>query len=470
MEPDQTANGLWRAIADHFQANQAPRAIFLSQAFHSMTQGDRKIEDYGNEMKKVADALRDVGQVVSPSTLLLNLLRGLNSRYNTTADIIAGTAGMTFATALDQLKLKELRLENEAKVEATNALVASSSSGCSGTDCRPPSRPQQPLPPQQQPQQGAGGSTGGQQQHGGQRRKRNNDQRSNGGGSGQQQQPRALFPAGPWICINPHAFQRAQGFGGGGTGQWRGGQGLLGSHPQANAAYGSPCHTSASSWDTAGLVAAIQQMALQGDAWVMDTDASTHMHSSDGILLSHLPAAHSSITVGNGARIPVTSRGSSILKTDMSNFILNNILVAPSLVHNLLSVRQFTRDNSCSIEFDASGFSVKEPRTGRVILRCDSTSDLYTIPSAAPALAQALLATSAFLWHRPLGHPGPAIIASLRRNNLISCNKPDHSLCHACQLGKYVRLPFSTSMSKTVSPFEIVHCDVWTSPIPSLSG
>jgi hypothetical protein len=32
MEPDQTANSLWRAIADHFQANQAPRAIFLSQA------------------------------------------------------------------------------------------------------------------------------------------------------------------------------------------------------------------------------------------------------------------------------------------------------------------------------------------------------------------------------------------------------------------------------------------------------
>jgi hypothetical protein len=164
MEPDQTANGLWRAIADHFQANQAPRAIFLSQAFHSMTQGDRKIEDYGNEMKKAADALRNVGQAVSPSTLLLNLLRGLNSRYSTTADIIAGTAGMTFATALDQLKLKELRLENEAKVEATNALVASSSSACSGTDCRPPSRSQQPLPPQQQPQQGAGVSIGGQQQ------------------------------------------------------------------------------------------------------------------------------------------------------------------------------------------------------------------------------------------------------------------------------------------------------------------
>jgi hypothetical protein len=281
--------------------------------------------------------------------------------------------------------------------------------------------------------------------------------------------PRAPFPAGPWICINPQAFQGAQGFGGGG--QWRGGQGLLGSHPQTNAAYGSPSHAPASSlWDTAGLVAAIQQMALQGDAWVMDTGASTHMHSSDGILLSRLPAAHSLITVGNGARIPVTSRGSSILKTDTSNFILNNILVTPSLVRNLLSIRQFTRDNSCSSEFDASGFSVKEPRTGRVILRCDSTGNLYTIPSAVPAPAQALLAASTSLWHRRLVHPGLAIITSLRRNNLISCNKPDHSLCHACQLGKHVCLPFSTSMSKTVSPFEIVHCDVWTSSIPSLSG
>jgi hypothetical protein len=30
VELDQTANGLWRAIADHFQENQAPHAIFLS--------------------------------------------------------------------------------------------------------------------------------------------------------------------------------------------------------------------------------------------------------------------------------------------------------------------------------------------------------------------------------------------------------------------------------------------------------
>jgi hypothetical protein len=194
------------------------------------------------------------------------------------------------------------------------------------------------------------------------------------------------------------------------------------------------------------------------------------MHSSDGILLSRLPAAHSSIPVGKGACITVTSRGSSILSTDTSQFVLNNVLVAPSIIHNLLSVLQFTRDNSCSIKFDTFGFSIKELWTGCVILHCNSASDLYTISSAIPAPAQAMLAASNSLWHRRLGHPSPAALASLRKNSLVSCNKIDTSLWHACHLGKHVCLPFSTSTSKIVPAFEIVHCDVWTSPVSSISG
>ena len=31
------------------------------------------------------------------------------------------------------------------------------------------------------------------------------------------------------------------------------------------------------------------------------------------------------------------------------------------MVHNLLSIRQFTADNSCSIEFDSSGLTVQLP-------------------------------------------------------------------------------------------------------------
>jgi hypothetical protein len=32
-------------------------------------------------------------------------------------------------------------------------------------------------------------------------------------------------------------------------------------------------------------------------------------------------------------------------------FRLSDVLVAPQMVHNLLSIRQFIADNSCSVEF-----------------------------------------------------------------------------------------------------------------------
>jgi hypothetical protein len=43
-------------------------------------------------------------------------------------------------------------------------------------------------------------------------------------------------------------------------------------------------------------------------------------------------------------------------------------------------------------------------------------------------------------------------------------------LCHACQLGRHSCLPFSTSTSRAVQAFDLVHCDLWTSPVLSLSG
>ena len=134
-DDDQIALDLWVAISKNFQSNKALRAIYLSHAFHSMTQGDRSISDYGQEMKKAADALRDVDEPVSESTLILNLLRGLNHRFVNTADYIAGM-NLDFAGALDQLALKELRLANANQVAASTGFIANSASYGSST-CRP---------------------------------------------------------------------------------------------------------------------------------------------------------------------------------------------------------------------------------------------------------------------------------------------------------------------------------------------
>ncbi|GJT07254.1 ribonuclease H-like domain-containing protein [Tanacetum coccineum] len=104
-----------------------------------------------------------------------------------------------------------------------------------------------------------------------------------------------------------------------------------------------------------------------------------------------------------------------------------------------------------------------------LLLRCDSTDDLY--PVTAPSPIPHTFLVNQHTWHQRLGHPGSDVLRRLISNNVISCNKEKpHVLCHACQLGKHVRLPFDSSSTIVTSCFDIIHSDVWTSPIPSLSG
>jgi hypothetical protein len=84
----------------------------------------------------------------------------------------------------------------------------------------------------------------------------------------------------------------------------------------------------------------------------------------------------SSIVVGNGSSLPITSVGDSVLP---GPFYLNNILLAPDIVQSLLFVRRFTTDNWCSMEFDPFGLSVKDLTTRNVIVRSNSVGPLYTM-------------------------------------------------------------------------------------------
>jgi hypothetical protein len=65
--------------------------------------------------------------------------------------------------------------------------------------------------------------------------------------------------------------------------------------------------------------------------------------------------------------------------TSAEPLYLNNVLVCPSLIKNLVSVHALTRDNPVTVEFDASGFSIKDLRTRTVLLRCDSSGELYPL-------------------------------------------------------------------------------------------
>jgi hypothetical protein len=112
---------------------------------------------------------------------------------------------------------------------------------------------------------------------------------------------------------------------------------------------------------------------------------------------------------------------------------------------------------------------VKDLLTRNVIVRCNSSGSLY--PLRLPSTAQSLVAGSASsLWHHRLGHPSHEALSKLA-SVIPSCTSDASStLCHACQLGRHTRLPFRVSSSRATRSFDLIHCDLWTSPILSVSS
>ena len=157
-----------------------------------MTQGDSSIDEYCQQMKATADALRDVGRTITDSELVLNLLRGLNPRFASTADNIADSHPLLdFATTCEKLVLKELRLANEGTVAAQMAFHTTCGLACRSTSGTT----------------GSGSSASRQGGHdGGGSRYRKKGRGGHGGSGGFQSGggPRAPTPpAGPWYCYAP---------------------------------------------------------------------------------------------------------------------------------------------------------------------------------------------------------------------------------------------------------------------------
>nr|GEX08689.1 hybrid signal transduction histidine kinase M [Tanacetum cinerariifolium] len=117
------------------------------------------------------------------------------------------------------------------------------------------------------------------------------------------------------------------------------------------------------------LPSAFSTMTLQDLTWNMDTGSSSHLNSN----VSNLRTVFNqrlfpSVHVGDGNSIPVINTGDCTIPSAYRPLHLHNVLVTPNIIKNLIYVRQFTRDNNCTIEFDAFGFSVKDFWTRHILL------------------------------------------------------------------------------------------------------
>jgi hypothetical protein len=180
-------------------------------------------------------------------------------------------------------------------------------------------------------------------------------------------------------------------------------------------------------------------------------------------MLSHFSSTpFSLIILGNSFSIPIYCTGQTSIPTPTKSLLLRDVLIVPALIKNLISVRQFTRDNLVSVEFDHFGLSVKDYLTKVEIAHFNSSNDLYTLHGAPAADPPTSMAASVDLWHHHLGHPHTATLSSMLSEFSINCTRDIHnsSVCPSCQQGKHVRLPFYSSHSASTFPFELLHCDL----------
>ena len=125
--------------------------MLLDAEFRTLSQGALSINDYCRKMKGMADALADLGEPVHDRTLVLNILQGLNERFQFMSQFITRQKPFpSFADVRADLRLAELNMAPPSA--PPSALVVSSSS-------KPPASQPASGSATPRPQQNAGGAS-----------------------------------------------------------------------------------------------------------------------------------------------------------------------------------------------------------------------------------------------------------------------------------------------------------------------
>jgi hypothetical protein len=81
-ESTRTARHAWLMIEAQFLDNSESHVLQLNVRFRSIKQGNLSVSDYCRQMKGMADDRRALGETVTNRHLVLNLLEGMNKRFD----------------------------------------------------------------------------------------------------------------------------------------------------------------------------------------------------------------------------------------------------------------------------------------------------------------------------------------------------------------------------------------------------
>lgn len=209
------------------------------------------------------------------------------------------------------------------------------------------------------------------------------------------------------------------------------------------------------------------------DEWYIDSGASVHLTARKDWLERVCENTNlQEIMVANKVKIPVSCQGDvnitttirNSLETEKFDITIKDVLYAPDLTTNLLSVSQLIK-NGNKVKFEYSGCKIFNNQ-GELVATADLVDNVYRLN--IDKSEKCLLASNnvtAEIWHRRLGHINYNDLNKMKNGIVegIVCQSDiskTRQNCLVCCEGKQSRYPFNHKGSRANGLLEIVHADV----------
>ena len=216
---------------------------------------------------------------------------------------------------------------------------------------------------------------------------------------------------------------------------------------------------------------ALSMISGTSPKWLLNFTCCNHMTSSSDVVPSHTSTSLPTIYTANGSPMHVSHLGNVFTPA----LFVSNVYQILKLTNNLLSIRQLT-ELGFSLTFSSIGVVVQDSQTGQIVGIARKVGRLFELvflhlPSSRLS-ASAVSEQSTYslaLWHSHLGHASISRVKQLVSKGLLGSDSNKSFDCMHCQFGKQTTLPFNNSVSHALSPFDLIHSDVWgPSPISTL--
>lgn len=221
------------------------------------------------------------------------------------------------------------------------------------------------------------------------------------------------------------------------------------------------------------------------NTWWIDSGCTTHVSNTmQGFLTTQTISPHERfIFMGNRVKVPVEAIGTYRLILDTGHHLdLFQTFYVPSISRNLISLSKLDTAGY-SFKFGNGCFSLFKQNfligsgvlcDGLYKLKLDTlfAETLLTLHHKVGTKRSLTNESSAYLWHKRLGHISKERIERLVKNGILhDLDFTDLGVCVDCIKGKYTKHTTKKAATRSTKLLEIIHTDICGPfDVPSLDG